>query len=199
MAEHRRESKKRRLPRVAEVCLLLALVALAGYALHLGYRHYMRTAYPLEYSAYVETYAERYGFTPSLIYAVIRTESEFDPAAKSKAGAMGLMQLTEPTFEWAQRREPMEGTPPKEPLFDPETNIHYGVLVLSLLRETFTEPDTMLAAYNAGMGNVGKWLKDEAHSADGKTLHDIPYPETREYVRKVNAAQEMYRQLYDLA
>lgn len=197
MADRRKDSEtKRRLPRAVEVCLLLALIAAATCALHFGYRHYLRTAYPLGYSGYVETYAERYGFAPSLIYAIIRTESGFDPGAKSKAEAMGLMQLTGPTFEWAQRREPLGDTPAAEGLYDPETNIHYGVLVLSLLRESFPAEDTMLAAYNAGIGNVGKWLKDEDHSADGKTLHDIPFPETREYVRKVNAAQQMYRELY---
>jgi soluble lytic murein transglycosylase len=56
--------------------------------------------------------------------------------------------------------------------------------------------DTALAAYNAGWGNVRKWLRDEAYSADGRTLHTIPFKETENFVKRVNAATDKYRELY---
>ncbi len=184
--------------RRAELAVLLALLLLAGMLLHAGYRRYMRTAYPLAYNEYVEKYAEDYGFEPSLIYALIRTESEFDPDAVSSAHAMGLMQLTEDTFRWAQSRSPEAESIPEEALFDPETNIRYGVMVLSLLREQFSDTGVLLAAYNAGIGNVRKWLADPTYSDDGSTLKAIPFPETAAYVEKIPAAQEMYRELYNV-
>ena len=184
--------------RLLRLLLLLAAAALAVSLLHRGYRHYMRTAYPLGYTELVEACAEEYGFDPSLIYAVIRTESEFDPSAVSTAGARGLMQMTEDTFEWAQRRAAVEPMLDFDQLFDPEVNIRYGVYTLSLLRERFDNPDTLLAAYNAGMGNAAKWLSDPRYSDDGVTLKAIPYEENHEYVEKVRDAQVMYRELYDI-
>ncbi|HIW74241.1 MAG TPA: lytic transglycosylase domain-containing protein [Firmicutes bacterium] len=179
--------------------LLLALLLAAGtLLLRAGYRRYMQAAYPLEYSEYVEKYAEYYSFEPAFLYALIRTESEFDPGAVSRAGAMGLMQLTEDTFLWAQSRSPEAEDLPADELFDPETNIRYGTMVLSLLREEFGDTRTLLAAYNAGIGNVRKWLADPACSDDGETLRDIPFPETAGYVEKIPAAAEMYRELYGL-
>ena len=189
---------RRAAERRVELAALFVLLLLAGALLRVGYRQYMRAAYPLAYSDYVEKYAKVYEFEPSLIYALIRTESEFDPDAISSAHAMGLMQLTADTFQWAQSRSPETESLPAEELFDPETNIRHGVVVLSLLREQFPEPATLLAAYNAGIGNVRKWLADPACSDDGSTLKAIPFPETAAYVEKIPAAQEMYRELYRL-
>lgn len=190
--------KKRRLPVWLEVLVLLALVAGAVFLLRAGYRQYMTAAYPLRYQQVVDECAAQYGLHPSLVYAVIRTESGFDPKAVSPAKARGLMQLTKDTFEWAQRRVPYTGDAEEDALFDPQTNIRYGVLVLHLLGEQFEDEDTILAAYNAGMGNVSRWLADAAYSDDGVTLREIPYPETRNYVQRVRDAQAMYRKLYDL-
>ena len=182
-----------------EILVLGILLVLVTVALRGAYRYYLRVSYPLQYSDWVETYATQHEFPPSLIYAVIRTESEFRPDACSAAGAKGLMQLTDDTFTWAQNREHAAEHAPPEVLFDPETNIRYGVYVLSLLRELYPVTDTMLAAYNGGLGNVRKWLSDPAYSSDGETLHTIPYPETREYVKRVRDAQKMYQTLYDIA
>ncbi len=193
-----RDGRKRRLGRRALLVILALLLAAATLLLHFGYRRYMRAAYPLEYSEYVEKYAEYYDFDPAFLYALIRTESGFDPDAVSRAGAMGLMQLTKDTFLWAQSRSLEEESLPVNELFDPETNIHYGTLVLSLLREEFSDTGTLLAAYNAGIGNARRWLADPAYSDDGVTLKEIPYPETAKYVEKIPAAERMYRELYGL-
>ncbi len=192
--------RKKRHPAVlaAELLLLAALLAGAAALLRAGYRRYMTSAYPLLYTEFVEKYADEYGLTPSLVYALIRTESEFNPDAVSSAGAKGLMQLTDATFEWVQTRTPEKEELPVKELFDPETNIRYGTYYLLLLSQQFSEQDTFLAAYNAGPGRVKGWLENAAYSDDGLTLREIPYAETAGYVTAVKRSQEMYRELYDL-
>lgn len=180
-----------------EAAALLAALAVLTGCLRAGYYHYMRSAYPLKYSSTITAYAKQYGFEPSLIYALIQTESGFNPDAVSSAKAIGLMQLTEETFDWAQNRENVSEKIPANELFKPEVNIHYGVLVLSLLREEFSDTRTMLAAYNAGIGNARRWLKNSDYSDDGKTLKTIPFEETQKYVEKIPHVQSMYIELYD--
>lgn len=194
-----REKKPRsRKAAAVEALFLLLLLAAACLLLRGGYQRYMRTAYPLRYVDLVETYAGEYGVEPSLVYAIIRTESGFDPEAVSSAGARGLMQLTEDTLDWAVSKSPDKEELTAEDLFDPAVNIRYGVYVLKLLGEQWKVKETVLAAYNAGQGNVRKWLADERYSPDGETLDNIPFSETRAYVEKVRKAQEMYRELYGL-
>ncbi len=196
-----KESRPRR-PRalryLIEAAALLAGLALITVLLRHGYHQYMRAAYPIKYSEYVQAYADTYGFTPSLIYAVIRTESEFDPEVVSRAQAKGLMQMKDETFEWVQMRAGEKDPLPPEKLFDPEINIHYGVCYMRLLMEQFSDTDTMLAAYNAGPTRASEWLQNPDYSKDGKTLYHIPYEETLHYVERVRKAQEMYRTLYKL-
>jgi soluble lytic murein transglycosylase len=69
-------------------------------------------------------------------------------------------------------------------------------LLSYLIRDFEGVTDTALAAYNAGRGNVQKWLKDPRYSSDGKTLIYIPFRETRNYVKRVNAALDLYTRLY---
>lgn len=150
--------------------------------------------YPLSYEETVMAYAKQFDVPPSMIYAVIHTESHFDHNAVSKADAKGLMQLTDNTCEWARSLlGEKEGD-----VFDPETNIRYGTKILSVLMGQFAEQKTVLAAYNAGIGNVRKWLSNTDYSADGKRLHTIPFAETREYVVRVQKAQKRYQELYDI-
>ncbi len=188
--------------RLRRVLLLLVLVAviLAGLCtlLFAGYRKYLRTVYPLEYEDIIFEISEEYDITPSLICAVICTESHFIPTAASHAGAIGLMQLTPETFTWAQVRAGIKDTAPASALTDPATNIRYGTYTLKLLHEMFEDPTAALAAYNAGQGNVSRWLGDPQYSADGIHLDSIPYKETAAYVKKVKNAQTMYKELYEI-
>ncbi len=179
---------------IISVCILLGAIPLIRH----GYQQYFSANYPLQYSAYVTDAAKEFNIDPSLIYAIIHTESNFDERATSAADAKGLMQLTADTFQWALRRAGEQDRHTADDLYDPAINIHYGVYVLSLLREQFVDSDTMLAAYNAGQGRVHDWLTDSAYSSDGVTLHTIPYPETAEYIRRVNDARTHYQQLYHI-
>ncbi len=178
----------------------IALVLILGVALlRYGYRAYYRAVYPLAYQTDVTAASEEYGIPPpSLIYAVIHTESEFNPQAVSHADAKGLMQLTDDTFTWALNRAGEKDKYAPDALFDPTINIHYGVYVLTLLGEQFENTETILAAYNAGQGRVHDWLNDARYSANGKTLDAIPYAETATYVARVLDTQKRYQELYSI-
>ncbi len=158
----------------------------------------MTKMYPLEYRQQVEAAGAQQDFAPSLIYAVIHTESHFNANAVSPANAKGLMQLTDSTFQWAMRRAGESGRYDSDDLFNPDVNIRYGVYVLSLLREQFNSTATILAAYNAGQGRVREWLNDPALSSDGVHLDTIPYKETAEYIERVTKAQKRYQELYNI-
>ncbi len=178
--------------------LLLSVVALAVAVglFHWGYRTYLEAAYPLEYKAYVTASAAEYDLPPTLVYAVIHTESHFDPNAVSSAGAKGLMQLMDGTYEWIQTQ--MTGDiQPADRIYDPQVNIRCGCRVLNFLMAQFDNTETALAAYNAGSGNVSKWLKNPEYSDDGITLKEIPVTETRNYVKRVLKAQERYQTIYE--
>ncbi len=188
--------KRKSLSRLLFFTVALVILVAGVFGLQFAYHRYLCAAYPLQYQAEVEQAAIDCGLSPYLIYAVIHTESDFDPDALSPAGAKGLMQLTDDTYKWAVQRENKGADTNPQNLFDPSTNIHYGAYVLALLGEQFEDPVTRLAAYNAGQGHVAEWLTDPRYSPDGKTLKDIPFKETRDYVRRVQQAQNYYRRLY---
>ncbi len=154
-----------------------------------------KLSYPIEYSEYVEKASAEYDLDEALIYAVIRTESSFNSEAQSPVGACGLMQVMPSSFEWLQSLRGTTGEYTTEDLFDPEICIDYGCYLLRYFMDTYEDERCAIAAYNAGFV-VGEWLEDENYSVDGKTLIDAPYPETSEYIKKVESAKEMYIKLY---
>ena len=117
---------------IAVIALLItAAVFLGKEAFDRSVYEYKRTTHPLQYSEYVEKYAQEYGLDKYVIYAVIKTESGFDPNAVSDTGARGLMQLMETTFDWVKFRLGEGDDITYEDMFDPETNIRYGSFFLS--------------------------------------------------------------------
>lgn len=152
-----------------------------------------KSVYPIKYSEYVDKASEDYGLEKPLIYAVIRTESKFDPDCESHVGAVGLMQMMPESFRWVQK---LRGTSlDDDELSDPAVNIDYGCYLLKYFMKHYGDERSAVAAYNAGFV-VGNWLKDSRYSSDGKTLKSIPYEETSKYVKKVEHAKEMYKKLY---
>jgi soluble lytic murein transglycosylase len=152
---------------------------------------------PSEYKSFVSEYSEKYRVPENLVYAIIKVESKFDSSAESSVGALGLMQMMPDTFSWLTN-DRLGDRFSVGMLYDPETNIKYGVYYLSWLYDRYADWDITLAAYNAGPGNVDKWLEDPTVSdlETGKLIN-IPFKETREYVKKVNKALEKYESLYD--
>lgn len=154
----------------------------------------MRWLYPRQYSQVVSREAQEFALEEELVYAVIRAESGFDREAHSHAGAKGLMQLTEPTFEWMTVEYPPENG--GVDMFDVNDNIHCGCALLRRLLDHYGRLEVALAAYNAGIGNVDRWLEEGEHSKDGETLDSIPFPETAAYVKKVLRNRRVYLRLY---
>ena len=147
------------------------------------------------YKSVVETCCREYSLDKYLVYAVIKTESNFKKDALSHKDAKGLMQVTDDTASWCIEKFNLSVS---DDIYDERTNITVGCAYLSYLMEHFSgEITSVIAAYNAGQGNVSKWLSDKRYSDDGKTLKKIPYEETREYVKKVLKRREIYIEMYE--
>lgn len=185
---------KKALWRSVVIITILVLSVLCGLLFDFLYDKYERNAYPREYKDYVEKYASEYGVPEYMVYAVIKTESDFQSGAVSEAGAVGLMQMMPDTFNWLTTITKENHN--KGMLYDPETNIKYGTYYLSYLYLKYGSWDTVYAAYNAGEGNVDKWLGDKLDADGTKKLDSIPFEETEAYVKKVNKAAEIYDRLY---
>lgn len=148
---------------------------------------------PLRYTEELKAAADRYGLDRALVAAVVNTESGFDERAVSRDGAQGLMQLMPVTAEWIAARRGIgyeEGC-----LFDPETNLDYGCWLLSYLLERYDGNERYaLIAYNAGHARLEEWIET---LADENGDFEIPYPETRNYVKKVEGLIERYEKVYE--
>ncbi|MCL2212357.1 MAG: lytic transglycosylase domain-containing protein, partial [Oscillospiraceae bacterium] len=126
---------------------------------------------------------------------VVLTESSFRYAIISPAGAGGLMQIMPATFEWIANNRRIEHNP--DDVFVPRVNIDFGTFYLRRLYNHFGDWEHAIIAYNAGMGNVGRWLQDpELVDEYGRIIHElIPFGETRNYIGRVNRAWERYREI----
>ncbi len=148
--------------------------------------------YPLEYKELVIEIADSYGLDRALVFATIRVESSFDKNAQSKKGAKGLMQITDRTAEFIAKAHGLE----EYDIFNERVNITFGCYYLKYLYDRFSLLETVLTAYNAGEGTVRGWLNDKELTDDGIALKEIPYKETREYVKKIVKSFEKYKKLY---
>ena len=151
--------------------------------------------FPYKYKDYVDKYSEVYNVDPLMVLSVMKAESNFDPSAKSKKDAMGLMQITKSTGTWIAEQQGIIDFN-TDLLLDPEVNIRFGSWYLNNLYNQFEDWDLVIAAYNAGRGNVDKWLNDPEHSKDGKVLHYIPFNETDKYLKKVKTYYNIYSRFY---
>lgn len=171
------------------VCIALALL-IAFVAVPFA----AKALLPIKYQDIILKYSGEYGVSPELVAGVIRAESSWNEKAKSKAPAMGLMQLTDETFKYIQKK--LDEQLPSEQIYDPETNIKYGTYYLSMLGKSFSDERSVLAAYNAGPNKVSSWLKKSDYSDDGVRLKKIPYAETEKYVDKTSLYKKLYKYIY---
>ncbi len=182
--------------RLLVVSLIVLLAIGGGILLNFLWNTVEKETHPKDFEKFVKQYSEEYDVPVSLVYAVIKTESNFDPRARSSVGALGLMQMMPKTFEWLAGEEHLNEKLPVSSLYTPEISIRYGVYYLHYLYDKFENWDVVLAAYNGGEGNVAKWLKDPKYSDENGNLTYIPFEETRRYVEKVKSAQATYEELY---
>jgi soluble lytic murein transglycosylase len=148
---------------------------------------YARLWYPLRYSAIVRGHSVHYHLDPALLAAVIEAESKFNPDAHSSAGAVGLMQLTPGTAKGIALYTGGHNFHVSD-LTNPEINVRYGAWYLRHLLDRYHDDEQLaLAAYNAGEENVDRWQSEH---------EGIQFEETRDYVKKVERLQKIYRRAY---
>ncbi len=153
-------------------------------------------AFPIAYKDYINKYSKIQGVDPLFVSAIINVESKFNKNAISNKDARGLMQIGEQTGLWGAEELIIEDYN-KEMLFNPQTNIRIGTWYINRLKQEFgNNLPLVLAAYNAGSGNVSKWLQNKQYSEDGTSLHRIPFKETEEYLDKVYVNYKVYKLLY---
>jgi soluble lytic murein transglycosylase len=171
---------------LAALVLAAAAAGAVAWTLSAEPEWYQRARYPLRYESIVRAHARNYDLPPTLLAAVIYTESKFDVDARSGAGAVGLMQLLPETARGIALRTGGDGFVVSD-LLDPEINVRYGSWYLRNLIDRYDDLSTALAAYHAGQGNVDEWRRKGT---------GIQFPETRDYVDKVLDVERVYADAY---
>lgn len=157
---------------------------------------FWQCAYPLGHIDLVREHARQRALDPYLVLALIREESAFVPQAVSRTGALGLMQLMPQTADLTARQHRLPPLAPAD-LETPERNIEVGVNHLAdLLREFGGSLSLAVASYNAGKQPVQRWMQRFGFGDEVEFVEDIPYAETRGYVKRVLGSYERYRSLY---
>ena len=190
----RRASVRRR--RLGALVLVAALTATAVVLVRPVFDDAVKQiTLPLRHEDIIRQQASDKDLDPALIAGVIYTESRFRDQT-SPAGAKGLMQITPGTAKDIARKS--GGTQFElGDLSTPQVNISYGAFYLRYLLDRYGGNETLaLAAYNGGEGNVDRWVDHAAQQERALTPADIPFPETRAYVVKVERAQQQYRDNY---
>jgi soluble lytic murein transglycosylase len=180
------------LPTVVALALLGVLVGVVAIELDQAARN--RTL-PLSDAAIIREQAAAKRLDPALIAAVIYAESKFEPRP-SAAGAQGLMQILPATAYYLAHLS--GGTRfTASDLATPAVNVAYGSYYLRYLLDHYGGNETLaVAAYNGGMANVDRWVAAAGATGRRLSIAEIPFPETREYVRRVLVAQQAYRATY---
>ena len=190
----------RRINRPTVMIIIICIALVVGILVNAVWTFLERLSYPKNYEEIIEKYSQEYNVPQDIIYSIIKVESNFDPYALSRVGARGLMQLMPETFIWLTGEEHLNEDLSVKDLYDPEVNIRYGTYYFKYLYTKFDHNlDTTFAAYNGGEGNVAKWLADSKYSDGNGNITDFPksFYETENYVRKVNKALKMYKEIYN--
>ena len=157
---------------------------------------FLAAKYPLAYRNIVVKYSEEYEVDPFLIASIINVESRYDKLALSSKEAKGLMQISPQTGQWASEVLKIQDYK-EDDLFQPDLNIRIGTWYIDRLFKEFDgNLEFVLAAYNAGSGNVNKWIADKEYCVDGNNLEKIPFKETEDYLVRVKKNYKVYSRLY---
>lgn len=185
-------ARRRTLATLAVVAAIVALAVVFGPQLD----HTVRTlALPLANEQIIREQAAAKHLDPALIAAVIYAETKFDPRTSS-TGAEGLMQIEPATAEYLARLSGGYSFTTKD-LGTPAINVAYGSYYLRYLLDHYANNEMLaVAAYNAGVTNVDEWVAKARAEGRALAVSEIPFAQTREYVKRVESAQQEYRALY---
>ncbi|MBY7735238.1 lytic transglycosylase domain-containing protein [Francisella philomiragia] len=176
------------IPLLAQLAWLYEMYYQAIFSMHvMGLDNHVHLLYPDAFDEIVQEQSSKYDLKQALIYSIMRKESLFEIEAKSYVGAKGLMQVTVPTVNFISDKYRLgyNINNSSDEIFDPYINIKIGSANLDFLDSLFKSNLVLaIAAYNAGPGNVNKWLSDKQIPVK-QWIENIPFGETRHYVRKV--------------
>lgn len=179
------------------ILIILALILTLLFGVFKVHKIILKKIYPIKYSEYVYRYSREYGVDPILVFAIIKAESNFDPDVVSSSKAIGLMQLMDTTAEEISRNVQINFQKDIT-LYNPELNIKLGTKYFSNLMKVYNNNYLLaLTAYNAGIGNVNKWIEQGVIKEDGSDIENIPFKETNNYVRKILRDYRIYQNLYN--
>ncbi|WP_240675874.1 lytic transglycosylase domain-containing protein [Ammoniphilus sp. CFH 90114] len=157
---------------------------------------FWKAMYPVYYEDLVNDATEQYQVDPNLVYAIIQIESNFKQERVSNKGATGLMQIMPDTAAWVIQQAQM----PEEYIHrinDPKINIQIGSWYLAFLERKFHRNHyAVIASYNAGPGNVERWLRENTWDGTYQNLSEIPFGETRHYIQRVLYFYGKYQEVY---
>ncbi len=160
---------------------------------------YWKMLYPRPYLAEVGAETSKREISPNLVWSIMRQESGFRARVRSYAGAVGLMQLIPPTAEMMAKRLKLEDFRESD-LRDPSINIRMGVNYLADVAESMGDHQARLylacAGYNGGPSNVKRWARARRGLEVDEWVEEIPFGQTRRYVKHVFSNWSVYRMLY---
>jgi soluble lytic murein transglycosylase len=190
-------ARRRRFLLLVVLLLSVGAVGAGWYQLHQAMpAWYARLWYPLDYEDAIVRESARNGIDPTLVAAVIYTESGFVPDSASSQGAVGLMQMLPSTADFVATL-PRRPSPPPDAIGEPAANIAYGTRYLRYLLDRHGSMPLALASYNGGESNVARWEREAAARGDVlRVPEDIPFSETRGFVTRVLEMQPIYRRAY---
>ena len=182
--------------RAAALIVAAALLGVGAALLAPLIQHAVREArLPLRHEDIIRQQARQKRLDPALIAGVIYAESKFR-ARTSRTGATGLMQIQPDTARFIARRSGATRFEVRD-LATPQINIAYGSYYLRYLLDRYGGDEVLaLAAYNGGETNLDRWIAEAGRSGRAFTADQIPFTETRAYVRRVQRAREDYRRIY---
>lgn len=151
---------------------------------------FLNFSYPQFYKEEVERYSSIFNVDKYLIFAIVKTESNFDKNATSEKNAKGLMQILDSTGE--EIFNELRVADKYRDLYIPETNIMAGTYYISNLLKIYGSYEKAIAAYNSGMGNVNQWIEK-----DGEFRENILFNETQNYLNRVEKYHMVYKLLYE--
>jgi soluble lytic murein transglycosylase-like protein len=156
--------------------------------------YFLKMYYPIKYEDAIRKYSKKNGLDPHLIMGLIHQESFYNPRTKSRPGAIGLMQLMPATGKELGSR--VFRTFNVARLENPEVNIQLGTMHFRYLVDLFGgKTELAIASYNAGQGNVLKWRRAAPSKPMDEFLESIPFPETRNYVKRVTMLGASYARM----
>jgi soluble lytic murein transglycosylase len=157
--------------------------------------HNFTLRYPMPYQELFRNYAATHGVDEAWVLGLVRQESRFNTEARSSAGAAGIMQVMPRTARYVAGKMGMRNYRAKS-VTEIETNVTLGTGYLKLVMEQLGNPVLASAAYNAGPSRARRW-REEKPIEGAVYIESIPFPETRDYVKKVMANAVYYAAVLD--